>query len=635
MEIRIEKVGNRIHLKSPYRADLPERCKSLGGSWAKGNKAWTFSLDFGTCLMLREEFKHELKIMPELRAWARVEKQKHEELLALTSSVSADLGRVAEVSPALANAMANRPYQQIGAAWLARAGASLLGDHPGLGKTLQAMGAIVEAQITGPILVFAPKTAAIITWTAEVAKWLPNDMVYCITALNGKQRDAALDRIKEYYTEENWRYQPGNPEPDLQKAEPRMWVLCNIEMARAKVIKKSDAEDDELVFNPKYPGLFNMPWSSIIVDESHQGLITKYSQLYKMPQQRAGMAKLPIREGGLKIAMSGTPMRGKIYNLWGTLNWLRPDKYPSFWKWVERYFDVYDNGYGMIIGDLREEALELFNRDLETILLRRTKAEVLSDLPEKMYTGTRLENQDAATAPGHWLPIDGEQKRIYKMVTKDAAMALAGGTLIANGVLAEITRLKQFASASARIDSEGKYQPCLPSNKFDWLVQFLTERGIAGEDEYGDGKVIVATQFTRLANLFHRELEYIGIKSHLLTGETSTKRRQEMVKEFQESGGPRVFILNTKAGGVSLTLDAADDVVILDEFGDPDAQEQVEDRAHRASRMHQVFIHYVRSLDTIEEDIALDVGTKEGIQKAMLDGRRGVEFAKKMLEARL
>lgn len=631
MEIRVEKVGNRIHLKSEYRWDIPDKCKQINGySWLDKKKVWSFPLDFGNCLRLREMFQHDLKIGPELRAWARKEKARHEELMALTAGATADLGRLAQTSPALATAMGNRPYQMVGTAWLARARQALLGDHPGLGKTLQVLAAAVEAEVTGPILVFAPKTAAIVTWTEELTKWLPNDMVYCVTALNGKKRNEALQKVKDFYNPnglswDEYQFSIGRAEP-----EPRMWVLCNIEMARAKAVQKSEGEDGEY-FWPKYPELFDMLWSAVIVDESHNGLITQYSQIWKMSQTRAGMTRIPMREGALKFAMSGTPMRGKPYNLWGTLNWLRPDLYPSYWRWVKKYFELYDNGYGMIIGGFRPEMEEEFNRDLESIMLRRTKAEVLADLPPKMYAGTRLENQDASSAPGHWLEISGKQLQTYKQVGKDAAIKLQGGSLTPNGHLALMTRQKQFASASAMIDADGEYQPCLPSNKFDWLVEFLTERGISGIDEYGDGKVIVATQFTRLANLFYRELEALGIKSHLLTGEVPPERRKQMVNEFQADGGPRVFILNTKAGGVSLTLDMADDVVILDETWNPDDQEQVEDRAHRASRMHSVTIHYVRSLGTVEEEIALEIGEREGVQKAILDGRRGVDYAKKML----
>lgn len=627
MKIRVEKIRNRIHLKSEWRADIPEKCKRISGArWADKSKVWTFPLDYNTCLQLREEFQHELWIGPDLKVWAKEAKKRYEDLLAITAKDRADLGRLAEVSPALAKAMATRTYQSVGAAWLARARQALLGDHPGLGKTMQSMGAIVEAGITGPILVFAPKTAAIITWTTEVAKWLPKDMVWCVTALAGKKRDEALWRIKQYFDEEWWR--------ESHETEPRMWILCNIEMARCLPVF-GDPEDKTKVTDrkAKHQAMFETDWASIIVDESHGCLITKFSEVKKMTQQRAGMALLPARDGALKIAMSGTPMRGRIYNLWGTLNWLRPDLYPSFWNWVKKYFETFSDGYGFIIGDLLPHMEQKFYRDLDSIMLRRTKGEVSADLPDKIYTGVRLEGQKPSSAPGHWLDMSPEQSRAYQALELDAEAQLEGGLLMANGSLAERTRLKQFASATWYMGEDGYTPyPCRPSNKLDWLEEFLAERGILGEDEYGDAKVIVASQSTKLVNFFAAELEALGVKCHLLTGETTPQRRKEMVQEFQADGGPRVFLLNTKAGGVSLTLDAADDVVILDELDDPDAQEQVEDRAHRISRMHQVFIHYVRSKDTIEVDIAMDVGEKEDSQKALMDGRRNVNFDKIIFE---
>lgn len=626
MEIRVEKVGNRIHLKSAYHPEIPVKCKRINGfRWADKKKIWTFPLDYGTCLSLREEFKHALVIGPLLKAWAKEAKKHHADLVAIASEVSADLGSLAKISPALAIAMANRPYQSVGAAWLARAGQALLGDHPGLGKTMQSMGAVIEAGITGPILVFAPKTAAIITWTTELEKWLPNDMVWCVTARSGKARDEAFKQIKQYFDQGLWQKSFAEDMP-----EPRMWVVCNIEMARCKPVFGNPDDESEITdLVPRHRGLFNQVWSSIIVDESHNALITKFSELKKMTQQRAGMAMLPARDSALKIAMSGTPMRGRVYNLWGTLNWLRPDLYPSFWNWVKKYFEVFNDGYGFIIGDLRDDMREKFYRDLESIMLRRTKQEVSADLPDKMYTGVRLEGQKDSSAPGHWLAMSAEQGKIYAELEKNAAASLDGGSLLANGALAQRTRMKQFASATWYMGPDGETPyPCRPSNKLDWIEEFLAERGILGADEYGDGKVIIASQSTKLVNFIAVELQELGVKSHLLTGDTPVTRRKEMVLEFQGDGGPRVFLLNTKAGGVSLTLDAADDVVILDELDDPDAQEQVEDRAHRISRMHQVMIHYVRSLDTIEVDIAMSVGEKEHDQKSLMDGRRGVKFAK-------
>lgn len=646
MQIRVEKVGKRIHLKSAYEPSIPVKCKLIAGArWAPSLKVWTFPLDYGTCVRLREEFQHALVIGPELKAWAKEAKKKQEELLSIASALRADLGALSEVSPALAQAMGNRPYQQVGSAWLARAGQGLLGDHPGLGKTLQAMGAVVEAGITGPILVFAPKTACIITWTEELQKWLPNDYVYCVTAINGKEkRNEALTRVRYYYDE--WHYQSMKsvlPDGSTMVSggvdssgtpEPRTWVLCNIEMARCEPLYE-DPEDEYKVtgLDAKHGPLFDLPWATIIVDESHKALITKYSQAKKQTQQRAGMSMLPAREGALKIAMSGTPMRGKKYNIWGTLNWLRPELYPSFWKWVERYFEVYKDGYGWLIGDMLPHMKKAFYRDLDGIMLRRTKDEVLADLPPKMYAGVRLEGQNAASAPGHWIPMGPEQTKNYLQLEKEAEIDLDGQTLMANGSLAIRTRLKQFASATWKFDARGELMPCRPSNKLDWLEEFLKDRGILGEDPYGNAKVLVASQSTRLLNFFSRELEALGVQNHLLTGETTPQKRKAMVRQFQDTDeGPRVFLFNTTAGGVSLTLDAADDVVILDELDVPDDQEQVEDRAHRASSMHQVMIHYVRSFETIEVDIAITVGDKEFDQKEMLDLRRGVKIDKGIVD---
>ena len=95
-----------------------------------------------------------------------------------------------------------------------------------------------------------------------------------------------------------------------------------------------------------------------------------------------------------------------------------------------------------------------------------------------------------------------------------------------------------------------------------------------------------------------------------------------------------MFFLNTFAGGVSLTLDAADDMVILDETWVPDDQEQLEDRIHRISRgetRSPATYWYVRTRGTIEEHIARTTLGKDTIQKRLMDGRRGVALARQLL----
>jgi SNF2 family DNA or RNA helicase len=202
--------------------------------------------------------------------------------------------------------------------------------------------------------------------------------------------------------------------------------------------------------------------------------------------------------------------------------------------------------------------------------------------------------------------------------------------LMTNGVLAELTRLKQFAGSSGKLVSES-FVPTLPSNKFDWLVEFLDERGInkdsAGYCSTPDGdlpKIVVTSQFSRLIDVFASGLEEAGIYTHKFTGATSSIKREEIKDDWQNNPNSpvRVLLLTTTAGGVSLTLDAADEMVILDETWNPDDQTQVEDRIHRLSRMHQVTIWKIFSRNTIEESIARGNLGSEASIRDIIDGKR-------------
>lgn len=344
---------------------------------------------------------------------------------------------------------------------------------------------------------------------------------------------------------------------------------------------------------------------------------------------------------GLRIALSGTPFRGKRENIWGILNWLKPKQYTSYWNWVGQHFFQYtDPVYGMlVISDIRSE--RDLNKELGNLMIRRTKKEVAKDLPPKAYGGTRLDPSNPKSPVSVWLPMTKEQKRAYDDMVATAMTKLEGGTLVANGVLAEIIRLKQFANSGGYLDDNGVFNPALPSNKFEWLVEFLRERGIDGKGP-GDSKVLVASQFTKHLFLFEEELNKLGISTFSLHGGVPAQARVQMQQAFQSNSmksygedcpAPDVFLFNTKAGGVAITLDAADDVVIVDQTPVPDDQEQVEDRAHRISRTdHNVNIWNLASLGTVDESIA-KANSEMGLSLAqILDGARGVDIAIKLLQ---
>lgn len=509
-------------------------------------------------------------------------------------------------------------------------------------NTLQTIATMVSAGVSGDILVLAPSAAIQVTWPAEISRWSPNDEIICATGTR-KQREAELSKLKK------------------KSRAKRRWVLCNIEMAKVKYHKPT-ANMKKGWYEYIYPELFfvnpnkesksqkgkKKEWSAIAVDESHRALITNKTQAYKQTQTRAGLGKLKTVEGGKRIAISGTPFRGKPENLWGTLNWLMPDKYKSYWPWVDRWFNT-SSGYfgGTEIHDMDKTTSKRFHESFSHFTLRRTKSEIAPDLPPKVYAGSippgvKAEPGQDKALIGHWLEMEPKQKRAYNQMVDEAIANLDNGTLVANGVLAEMTRLKQFASCygtlETQLDSDGYeipvFKPGFPSNKFNWLLEFLEELGI-DKEKYTPGpetnKVVIASQFTSVIDLFDEALKKKGIDTAKITGKVSAKKREEAVRSFQQDSGPRVFLLNTIAGGVSLTLDRADDIVILDETFIPDDQEQVEDRVHRVSRDHNVTVHYVRSLGTIEERIAKLTFSRDSLQKQLLDGERGVEFARKII----
>ncbi|WIC89694.1 DNA helicase [Rhodococcus phage Maselop] len=621
-----------------------EKLKSVGGKGIT-NGGGHLPLSLTNCRALRRLWADDLEISERLDDWAyeEIERLGNIDNLAEANS-DAELSERFQVEAARIARVAH-PYQRAGIAFCAATKRALLADQPGLGKTLQTLGTMVEADVEGDIIVFAPTAAVAITWPDELRTWLPDDEVLPIMG-PGPKRHAKIEEALR-----------------TPRSTKRRWFIVNLEMARAKWIKAGKefrlnkrSGKREWMNKPgwweySYPELIEQEWAAIVVDESHRCLIAHTAALQGQTLVRSGMAQLKLKEGGIKLALSGTPMRGKPENLWGTLNWLYPEVYSAYWNWVARWFVVWGDKSDKTIEGLDETKTGEFYQDIRPIMLRRTKKEVLKELPDKLYAGTPLPDEngwvDENSPVGHWVEMSPKQAKAYSDIQSQAETLLESGILVANGVLAELTRCKQFATCYGDLlevpnregDIDYKFEPKLPSAKYDWLVEFFDSLGINkdsvmeieedGEEEVR--KVVVASQFTGILDLYERELNKKGIQTLKITGKVKDKDRVAAKTRWQQAGGPRVFLLNTQAGGVSLTLDSADDLVFLDETWIPDDQEQVEDRIHRASRLHQVTIHYLRSMGTVEENIALTTGSRERVTRKLLDEERGVPFAKKLL----
>ncbi|AAN02119.1 gp65 [Mycobacterium phage Barnyard] len=617
-----------------YDPEVTEMLKDTvqGIRWVRKDGMWTAPLDMETARDIRAVCRHfggTLKIEPELGVWATKEKQRLANLLKPDDMVGDHdklLPYLRQHRPEIVKAMADRkPWQIPGAAFVVSQKEVVIADQPGLGKTLQVIAALLEMQTRGAILVVAPKTAVEVTWPDEIARWIgPNENVFVINSeAKPDERKARVLRAKA-----------------LAEQGERVWVLTGSSYIRIKAefddygnyLRDEKKQKIVRAVGHTVADLFRMSFSAVIVDESQEVLACSTGNKKKWSAQRTGMGALDIVPGAPRIAISGTPFRGKTENIWGTLNWLAPKKYTSYWKWVRRHYGVVDNWDSgeahMEKGDTIRDEKRFFS-ELRPILIRRTHAELRRQgfiTGEKLYGGTPLDPNDPKSPVAVWLPLTPKQQKQYDQILKDAVItleSLAGekDEVVVNGSLAEMVRLKQVAGSALGLD----VKPELPSNKIEWIKNFLSERISAGT------KTVVASQFTQFLELLSRECDKAGIRHYLYTGKTVGSERARIKHEFQSESGEMVVLLNTKSGGLSLTLDAADDVVVCDQTWIPDDQEQVENRAYGRERDHNVNIWNLCSLGTIDEDIAVLNLQREGDIFAVLDSARGVSYVKQLV----
>jgi len=160
-------------------------------------------------------------------------------------------------------------------------------------------------------------------------------------------------------------------------------------------------------------------------------------------------------------------------------------------------------------------------------------------------------------------------------------------------ILAALTRLRQICCHPA-LTGAG---PAAGSGKFDALWEILEPLLEEGH------KVLVFSQFVRCLDLLEKEMATRGIAYHVLTGQTQTKKREEIVASFQSDERPGVFLVSLKAGGTGLNLTAASYVVLFDPWWNPAVEAQAIDRTHRIGQTRTVIAYRLLTRGTLEEKI--------------------------------
>lgn len=576
--------GQRIILTFKYDPYLIQLVKTVPGArFNRPNKCWYLPLEFESARRMKEALGEYLEVSPRLGRWGWQQVKRQRRLTSLAVASDADLIGLGTASPKLLKTL--RGYQRAAIKFVSTCDNPLVADQPGLGKTLEVIGGILETGIQGPQLVIAPLTSLESVWQWELERWQP----YPVIVVKGDRGtklgilDAAVELAGERHT---------------------FWVVINHAMARYEKIVDDDGSHVEV---PGFPALFDIEWQHIIVDECHKGVLNNPKTL-----TAKGLYHL---DGARRIAMSGTPIGGKPINLWGILHWLDPKQFSSKWRWAEQWLEIEDTFWGKKIHGIRKDREEDFYKQLNPIMLRRTKAEVLPELPPKQYMEL-------------WVDMDPKQDKQYKEFASLAEIKIDEYKLSATSILAEYTRLKQFATAEQKIlrFDKGKMGEPIPvlvptanSCKLLVLAQILDELGIMDADT--DEQCVVFSQFSKLIDMVTEWLQKKAVPAAKLTGETNQTTRKLLQEKFQNAEYS-VLCMTTTAGGTAITLDRASTCIFLDETWNPDDQEQAEDRIHRASRIHQVMVYKIKTKDTLEEYIEKVLRGKSDINRAILDLRR-------------
>ena len=423
-----------------------------------------------------------------------------------------------------------RHYQREGLGWLSfleRMGlGGCLADDMGLGKTIQVLAMFVRRKIlltTGGI---AHRPSLVIVPKSLVFNWIEE-----------ARKFAPSLRVLNY---------TGNARID----ESAALVDHDIVLTTYGTLRRDIVNHREIEFD------------YVVLDEA---------QSIKNAASQAAKACRLLRARH-RLALTGTPVENHIGELWSIFEFLNPGQLGSATR-LKRFL-----AGGRTSSDVVARAVRPY-------LLRRTKTQVLSDLPEK-------------TEQTLYCELGEEQRKAYNELREHYRLELSGriGRMGIGrsriAVLEALLRLRQTACHPGLVDPARLNDPAA---KLDTLLEQLTEVIDEGH------KVLVFSQFTSFLAIVRRHLDERAITYEYLDGKTTD--RQARVQRFQEDTECRLFLVSLKAGGQGLNLTAADYIYILDPWWNPAVEAQAVDRAHRIGQTRRVFAYRLIARDTVEEKI--------------------------------
>jgi SWI/SNF-related matrix-associated actin-dependent regulator of chromatin subfamily A-like protein 1 len=430
------------------------------------------------------------------------------------------------------------PYQIDGVKFAEEANARcLIADEQGLGKTIQALAVLSLHKDSLLPCVIVTKTTIKLQWLYEVVKW---------TGLKSVQ---ALTTSKEFAV-------PGMD----------VYVVTYDLLKTEKVFQFVDIK-------------------SLIVDEC-QAIKNHLSERAKAVQRIVEAHKIEHI-----IGLSGTPIKNHAGEYFTILNLLQPSRFPTYRGYLDRYCDSYETFYGDKVGGLRNP--ELFKRNTEDFIIRRTKSEVLKDLP-------------SLTRRFHHVEFDGKVKKAYQDASAELEELFYGEQTseTMTNMIAVMTKMRQITGVS----------------KVETAVDFVTDFLLST-----DRKITIFVHHHVVAGLLKKNLDDWlksgGFKPCLeISASQSGDMRALTTKMFSEPEH-RVLIASTLAAGEGLNLQFCSDAILLERQWNPANEEQAEARFHRFGQKNAVTITYMIVSETIDEYFTELVEQKRAIVANTLDGQ--------------
>jgi SWI/SNF-related matrix-associated actin-dependent regulator 1 of chromatin subfamily A len=463
------------------------------------------------------------------------------------------------------------PYQRAGIAFAAQRPATLIADEMGLGKTIQAIGLMNATPEAERILVICPASLRL-NWRRECAKWLVK-----------KRPIAVIESGKS-----TW--------PHFAEV-----VIINYDLL-GKFHTQLRAKE----------------WDILVADECHalkNGKAKRTAEVVGRKEGRKGreiveaMDPIPAKR---RVFLTGTPIINRPVELWSLISFLDPTNWNHFFHFAKRYCAAHQTSHGWDFSGA-SHLDELQDRLRESVMVRRLKADVLTDLPPKRRQVIALPANGASALVAK--EAAAEARHEATITQARIALELAKAADDASTYEQAVEKLRSATSAAFTEMAQLRHDTALA--KVPYVIEHLLD---------ASGKVVVMAHHHDVVNALRAGLE----KEHpgsvvVLTGDTSMHDRQAAVDRFQQDPRCLYFIGSIRAAGVGLTLTAASHVVFAELDWTPGAMSQAEDRCHRIGQVNSVLVQHIVLDGSLDCKLAHTLVAKQAVIDRALDTKEATE----------